>query len=90
LLPRRYLSDLFGLAEPLGGFLGVLMILFSIPGIFALVSPGEWARGLPWLPVAIGVLSSLLLVLGLILLWQAFRGVLRFSPLARLWSRHRR
>jgi hypothetical protein len=61
----------------------------SAPGTIALLWPGEWARGLPWLPVALAVFSGLLLLIGVTLLWQGLRRFLRFSPVARLKLRHR-
>ena len=85
-----YLRGFFGLVERIGGPLGFLIILLSLPGIIALVSSGDWAHGLPWLPAAVAAFSSLLLILGVILLWHGVRRALLFNPLARLWFRYRR
>jgi hypothetical protein len=63
--------------------MGALLIVLSVPGMLAPVSTGDWAYGLPWLPVALAVFSSLLFVLGVSLLWQGIRGALRFGPSAR-------
>lgn len=86
----HYLSDLFRLAEAVGGPLGILLILLSLPGIFTPIAQGDWARGLPWLPAVIAAFSSFLLLVGIILFWQGLRRALRFSALARLWYRRRR
>jgi hypothetical protein len=66
-----------------------LIILLSLPGIIALVSHGDWAQGLPWLPVCLAIVSGLLLVLGVILLWYGLAESLRFGTLSRFRFRRR-
>jgi hypothetical protein len=83
---RRYLRDFLNTARQLGGLLGVLIMLLSVPGMIAPALSGDWARGLPWLPVGLAVVSGVLWTLGLGLLLYAIRGRVRFGP--RLRVRH--
>lgn len=88
--PHRYLRDLLQTARQLGGVVGVLLILLSIPGIIALLTPGDHAtRVLSCLAVGVAVVSGLLCALGVSLLWYGLRGALRFRAPARIRIRRR-
>jgi hypothetical protein len=86
---RHYWRDLLETARRVGGFIGVLISLLSIPGIVAPALRSEWALGLPWLPVGLAVVSGVLLILGLGLLLYGIRGAWRFGPRLRLRARRR-
>jgi hypothetical protein len=83
-----YLRDFSKTARQVGGFLGVLIMLLSVPGMIAPTLSGDWARGLPWLPVGLAVVSGVLWALGLGLLLYAIRRRVHFGP--RLRVRRRR
>jgi uncharacterized BrkB/YihY/UPF0761 family membrane protein len=85
---RRYLRDLLKTVRHIGGLLGLLIVLLSVPGMVAPALSGEWAQGLPWLPFVLAVVSGILSILGLTLSFYGMRGLFRFGP--RLRVRHRR
>jgi len=86
---RLYLRDFLASARRVGGFVGALIMLLSVPGLFAPALRSDLAPGLRWLPVGLAVLSGVLVILGIGLLLYGIRGVLRFGPRFRVRSRHR-
>jgi hypothetical protein len=86
---RLYLRDFLHATRQVGRVVGVLIVLLSVPGIIAPSLRSDWARGLPWLPVGVAVVSGVLLILGLGLLSYGVRGAVRFGPRPRLRPRRR-
>jgi hypothetical protein len=84
---RLYLRDFLNSARRVGGVVGVLLMLLTVPGIIAPALKSDWARGLPWLPVGLAVVSGVLSILGLGLLLYGIRGALRFGPRPRIRTR---
>jgi hypothetical protein len=78
---RRYLRDFAAVSRQLGALLGAFLILLSIPGILALMSPrdliashvsGAWRIG-------IAMLSGLFCAIGVYLMFAALRLSLYFG-----------
>jgi hypothetical protein len=86
---RLYWRDFLNSARRIGGLVGFLILLLSVPGMIAPLLPGDWARGIPWLPIALAAVSGVLMILGLTLLWYGMRDALRFGPRLRLRPRRR-
>jgi hypothetical protein len=86
---RLYLRDFLASARRVGGFVGVLIMLLSVPGLFAPALHSDLARGLRWLPVGLAAFSGVLTIVGLGLFLYGMRGVLRFGPRLRLRPRRR-
>jgi hypothetical protein len=86
---RHYLRDFLASARRVGGVVGVLIVLLSVPGLFAPALKSDLALGLRWLPVGLAVFSGVLMILGLGLLLYGIRGVLRFGPRFRVRPRRR-
>jgi hypothetical protein len=84
---RLYWRDFLNSARRIGGVVGVLIMLRAVPGLIAPALPGDWAHGIPWLPVGLAGVCSVLMILGLGLSWYGIRGVLRFGPRLRLRPR---
>jgi len=86
---RVYWRDFLNSARRIGGLVGVLILLLSVPGMIAPALPGDWAHGIPSLPAALAVVSGILTILGLALIWYGIRDALRFGPRLRIRPRRR-
>jgi hypothetical protein len=84
---RIYWHDFLNSTRQVGGLVGGLMMLLSVPGILAPALPSDWAHAIPWLPFALAGVSAVLMILGLGVWFCAVRDAWRFGLRLRIRRR---